>query len=134
MKINATLENLREATGYISEYAEDIGFDQKFISELELAAEEIIINIIDYAYTDNKGEIEVDCNYDEATSEMIVTISDNGIQFNAATAKDPDMSKKTIAKRVGGLGIFLAKKLTNKMVYEREQGKNIVKLFKKRFD
>ena len=109
----------------VSRCAKEQGFTQKRINEIELAMEEALVNIFNYAYQDNTGDVEVICSLNNDL--FIVDIIDSGIPFNVLSHKDPDLTSDISEREIGGLGVFLMKKLTDDIQYCRENEKNILR-------
>ena len=83
---------------------------------LRLAVEEVVQNIVSYAYQDD-GELEVELSDDEAC------FIDSGQPFNPLEAPEPDLEAPVEERTLGGLGIFLAKQYT-RLQYQYLAGKN----------
>jgi serine/threonine-protein kinase RsbW len=126
MQVPARIENMALLVQFISGNAGKLGFSGKRIKEIELAAEEALVNIIDYAYPDHPGDIKVTCLQDPKT--FAIEIEDTGIAFDMLSIKDPDISASISDREIGGLGVFLIRKLMDEVHYHRENGKNILNL------
>ena len=87
------------------------------------AAEEVFVNISNYAY-DGKGQVEVTSFVQDAT--YYVRFADEGKKYNPLEHEDPDITLKPKDRPIGGLGIFLAKKFSDKISYTYENGQNIL--------
>jgi len=125
IKLPAKLDNLYRFMDVVSRCAKEQGFTQKRINEIELAMEEALVNIFNYAYQDNTGDVEVICSLNNDL--FIVDIIDSGIPFNVLSHKDPDLTSDISEREIGGLGVFLMKKLTDDIQYCRENEKNILR-------
>ena len=90
------------------------------------------MNIISYAYEDdeNIGEILIGYEYDKKDNYVILKMCDYGIKFNPIEEKDPDLSTDIMERDIGGLGVFLIKKISDFIEYEREKGMNILTIKK----
>jgi serine/threonine-protein kinase RsbW len=122
----ATLENLERLIQSISHCAREQGFDQKRISEIELAAEESLVNIINYSYPERPGEVEVTCQLDGRS--LVIEMIDTGIPFDVTSLPDPDITADIDDRKIGGLGVFLLKKVMDEVNYRREKNRNILSL------
>ena len=111
----------------ISSCARGQGFNQKKILEIELAAEEALVNIFKYAYKAREGDVEIICGLDN-NGNFILEISDTGEPFNVLSVADPDITADISERQIGGLGVFLMKKLTESVQYRYEGDKNILSL------
>jgi len=126
IKLPATLENLGRWTEAISECAREQGFDQAKIGKLQLALEEALVNICKYSYPEEPGNAEVSCKQDN--SRFIIEIVDSGIPFDMTSLPAPDLASSIEERKIGGLGIFLIKKMVDDVRYRREGNFNILKL------
>ncbi len=130
IKLPAKLENLGRWMGPVSDCARKQGFNQKKISHIELALEEALVNICSYSYPQEPGHAEVTCQHDD--SRFIIEIIDSGIPFDITSLPDPDIHSSIEKRKIGGLGIFLLKKMVDEVSYRREGNFNILKLTLKR--
>jgi anti-sigma regulatory factor (Ser/Thr protein kinase) len=130
LKLPARLENLQRCMGSVSNCARAQDFDQKKIQEIELAVEEALVNIFNYAYPDASGEVEVNCiaDHDHFTIEII----DSGIPFDITSLPNPDLTADVEDRKIGGLGIFLIKKMVDEVRYHRDNNRNILNLIIKK--
>ena len=91
---------------------------------VELATEEAVVNVFKYAYPHGEGKIRLRCMEDG--DRFVIEVTDWGVPFDATALPDPDL---TLEERpVGGLGIYLIKKMTDEMRYTRQDGQNILSL------
>ncbi len=130
IKLPAKLENLGRWMEAVSECARELGFDQKKIGKIELALEEALVNICKYSYPEEPGDAEVNCKQDNR--RFIIEIIDSGIPFDMTSLPAPDLSSGIEKRKIGGLGIFLIKRMVDEVKYRRERNCNILKLTMKR--
>ena len=126
IKLPAKLENLSRWVEAVSECAREQGFDQKEIGKIQLALEEALVNICNYSYPDEPGDAEVNCKQDNG--RFIIEIIDSGIPFDMSSLPAPDVTSNIEERKIGGLGIFLIKKMVDEVKYCREGNFNILKL------
>ncbi len=126
LALPARLENLEEWLKSVSGCAASQGFDRKRIREIEVAAEEALVNICNYAYPERNGEVEVACGLDG--NRFIIEIIDSGIPFDVTSLPDPDITADADKRKIGGLGVFLIKKIADEVRYRRENNRNILSL------
>ena len=131
LEIEADTANLPEVLSFIGEHIAPLGPSEKTKMQLDLAAEEIFVNIADYAYAPGKGKAKILVETDETAHEAVITFSDEGRPFDPTAMSDPKLSAPADERTPGGLGIFLTKKLIDGISYEYRDGKNILKLIKK---
>ena len=98
--------------------------------DLQLGVEEAITNIIVHGYAGSPGSIVIRCQ--AGPDEVSIEISDDAPAFNLLQAPEPDISAALEDRKVGGLGIFLIRKVTDSATYRYEKAKNILILTKKK--
>ena len=105
--------------------------DHAVTMSVNLALEEAVSNVILYAYPpETAGEVVVDAVVLEDRIEF--TVSDDGVPFDPTAAPDPDLTADVKDRPIGGLGIYLVKRIMDRVSYSRENGKNILSMTKKR--
>lgn len=127
LTLPAKLESLGQFMTYVRQFAGQKNMDEANVKRLELALEEALVNIINYAYPDADGEIGVACEF-AGEADIIVRICDRGQAFDMSAKEDPDTESPLEDRPVGGLGIFLIRQMVNEVNYTREDGKNILVL------
>ncbi len=127
MKLPATIDNLRSFLQYVSKYAREMEFPPERINEIELVVEEALVNIIRYAYPKKSGTIELKCD-SIGNRGLAISIEDEGIPFNLLSHPDPDLAPDIPSRKVGGLGVFLIKKMANDVRYVRNGMTNTLTL------
>ena len=128
MKVAAELDNLYVLLASVREFAKKQGIDSDKISQLELAIEEIVVNIVSYAYpSDTSGDIEIRYSLPEE-EKFVIEVIDWGIPFNPFSVPDPDTEADLEDREIGGLGIFFVRNLMDEVHYRREDGKNVLTL------
>lgn len=91
---------------------------------VELATEEAVVNVFNYAYPHGSGKVRLRCMEDG--DRFVIEVTDWGDPFDATTLPEPNL---TLEERpVGGLGVYLIKKMTDEMRYTRQDGQNILSL------
>lgn len=92
---------------------------------LQLVVEEIVVNIVSYAYPVGKdGEVTIDVN--KTPTAIEISFSDRGVPFNPLEREDPDTTLSAEERPIGGLGIFLVKQMMDSVSYRYEDGHNIL--------
>jgi anti-sigma regulatory factor (Ser/Thr protein kinase) len=128
VKLPAVLDNLTQFIESVADCAREQGFEQKRVSQIELVMEEALVNIINYAYPDKNGEAEVVCGIDQE-KRFVIEISDWGTPFDVLSLDEPDIVSDVSDRKVGGLGVFMIRSLTDDVKYRFEDNKNILTLF-----
>lgn len=131
LTVEARLDNLEAVTSFINQKLENVGCSAKTIMQIDLAVEEIYVNIARYAYDQKAGEATVCCTVAGEPLSVTIWFSDSGAPFNPLTqAAAPDITKSVDERPTGGLGVFLVKKLMDEVSYEFKQGKNVLTIRK----
>jgi serine/threonine-protein kinase RsbW len=102
----------------------------KLAHEVNISLDEIVSNVINYGYADG-GEHLIEIRLDLTPEGLITVVEDGANPFNPLEAKDPDVSKPLEERQIGGLGIFLVKKLMDHVTYERRGERNILTMTKR---
>jgi len=145
LTLPAKQENLATLVAFIKNAVEKHGGNPKDIYQFHLVSEEIILNIIKYAYPEKTGDIEIKYEFKpkgnpeaeqgtggevERKAEMMIRISDQGIPFNPLEKDKPDISVPVDQRDIGGLGIFMVRNLVDHLSYERQNNQNVLILIK----
>ncbi len=131
LTVQACLENIAQVTGWLDEALEELGCPLKTQMQIDVAADEMIANVSQYAYPEGKGSVTIRFEFSEETGIASITFIDQGIPFNPLERNDPDTTLDAQARAIGGLGIFLVKKTMDDMTYQYKDGHNIVCVHKK---
>ena len=129
--IAATLDNLDTVLAFVDQQMENAGCAMKLMAQVDMAVEEIFVNIARYAYHPEVGEACVRCEAGGEPFQVIVGFADQGRPYNPLEREDPDVTLDAEQRQIGGLGIFMAKKLMDDIQYEFRDGQNILTLRKK---
>jgi anti-sigma regulatory factor (Ser/Thr protein kinase) len=93
------------------------------LTNLRIALDEIVTNIMSYAYPDGAAhEIRIHCEM--RAGQLETTVEDDGIAYDPLQAPEPDVTSSLTRRPVGGLGVHFVKSLMNAVVYERVAGHN----------
>lgn len=125
MKFEADLKNLPPMLESLRGYVKRPQFNNYEINKIQLAVEEILVNIIKYAYPDKNGNIEINCSSKEGRG-LVIEITDWGIPFDPLKIPGANTRSGLEDRRVGGLGIFFMRKIADRVHYHREQDRNIL--------
>ncbi len=113
---------------FVSAKAEKLPFSFKDKNQIEVAIDEIISNIVHYAYGEGKGKAVIKLESDE--SGMSIIVEDEGIPYNPLEKEDPDITLSADERGIGGYGIFIVKKVMDDIKYEHRDGRNILTMKK----
>ena len=101
----------------------DVPQDETLRFKIRLSVEEIAENIVNYAYNNGNGFVEITTTLDEA-GMLTISFKDAGVPFNPLEKEDPDITLSLEERPVGGLGIFICKKMMDSVSYVFEDGCN----------
>ena len=113
----ARFEFLDEIREFVAQVAREGGFNEKETYSLQLAADEAASNIIEHAY-DGVSDADLDITCDMHDNALIITMHDTGIPFDPSTVKQPNLKADLSERQIGGLGIYLMRKLMDEVRYE----------------
>lgn len=123
------VETIPQLNEFIDAIAESIGLDMSLTMSLNLAIEEAVVNVMEYAYPQGvKGDVTIDVAASDQWLQFI--ISDSGTPFDPTEKKDADTTLSVDERPIGGLGIFLVRQLMDTIQYDYVDGKNVLTLKK----
>jgi serine/threonine-protein kinase RsbW len=127
----AKYEFLNEIRDFVAEAARDGGFDDKEIYSVQLAADEAASNIIEHAYEGvADGQIELTCEMRGA--ELVIAMQDHGKSFDSKKVKSPNLKTDLSERQIGGLGIYLMRKLMDEVNYRSSGAGNLLTMIKRK--
>ena len=130
LELEAVEENLPGLEEFVEERLTASECPLSSRMKIAVAVEEIFINIAKYAYVPGKGKATVRVEISEDPLTVTITFVDHGIPYDPLAKEDPDLSLSPQEREIGGLGIFMTKKLMDDVCYVYEDGKNILTLKK----
>lgn len=131
MDIAATLENLDTVMAFVDQQLEEVGCSMKAQMQIDIAVEEVYVNIAHYAYNPEVGGVTIRVQIEEDPLAVILTFIDKGKPYDPLAKEDPDVTLAAEDRQIGGLGIFMVKKSMDNVSYEYNEGRNILTLKKK---
>lgn len=121
LKTGSYLAELTRITDFVLGSVRESKLADRDMYHLVMAVDEACTNIIKYS---GSGEIRVKCEVGD--EQVVVEIRDDGVAFNPLGSPAPNLDLPLEEREVGGLGIYFIKTLTDKVKYERRDGKNIL--------
>ncbi len=122
LTVKSTAENLAVIRDFVKSAAEDRGFSQTAIDKIILAVDEACSNIIRHAYK-NSPDGDIIVKVKSSDEKLTVEITDYGVDFDSTQIPEPDIKKYYRQHKVGGLGIYLMRKLMDEVKYNSVAGK-----------
>lgn len=128
--VKADVNNLDKVQGFIDERLEASDCSMKAQMQIDVAVEEIYVNICHYAYKDKDetGDATVRMKIADGVAEII--FEDSGMQYDPLANKEPDVTLSAEERQIGGLGIFITRKTMDEVTYEYNDGRNVLTLRK----
>ena len=128
--IKADRNNLEEVQAFIDQKLKEVNCSMKVQTTIDIAIEEIFVNIASYAYENNEGDATIQVVMNDDPLSIEISFIDSGKEYNPLAKPDPNTSLSLMERQKGGLGIFMVKKSMDDMTYEYIDGKNILKIVK----
>ncbi|MFZ5882164.1 MAG: ATP-binding protein [Chloroflexota bacterium] len=123
MRFAAKFEFLDEIREFVGKVARAGGFSEREIYNIQLASDEAASNIIEHAYAGiSNGTLEVSCEVKDGV--MTIILVDHGAPFDPSEIPAPDLTADLSERKIGGLGIYLMRKLMDEVHYKAEPEKN----------
>ena len=130
LEVTSDKGQLDRVMGFIHGCLGGLGVSEMSMMQLELAVEEIFVNISNYAYQDT-GKVWIGCDVEKDTMSITITFKDSGAEFDPLSMPEPDTSAPALDRPIGGLGIFLVKRIVDGISYRRRDGYNILTIEKR---
>ena len=130
LTLDNDIQQIPQLASFVDAVAEDAGIDFSEAMPLNLALEEAVVNVMQYAYpAGTHGTVTIEALFNKEQLKFI--ISDSGTPFDPTTKEDVDVSLEVGDREVGGLGIHLIRQIMDDISYEYKDGKNVLTLHKK---
>ena len=123
-------KNLPKVISFVNEHLEAADCNMRTQIQIDIAVEELFINISSYAYDPEIGTAVVQVTVTDEPLSVEITFIDNGRQYDPLAKEDPDITLPINKRKKGGLGIFMVKKSMDDIHYEYADGKNILTIKK----
>ena len=126
---DANLETMPLIMRFIEDMSEALPFKTAYA--VRLVCEEILINIVNYAYPGGGGQLSLLWENDTHSRELLIKFEDAGIPFDPLEKETPKLDAPIAERKIGGLGIHMIRSLTDTANYERRDNKNILTVTKR---
>lgn len=131
IEIKALTENIQTVLDFVDGFLEEMSASMKVQMQIDVAVEELFVNIAHYAYTPETGMAVIQVEPDHDKNQVSITFKDTGKPYNPLEKPDPDITLSAEERSIGGLGIYMVKKSMDDMQYEYKDGQNILTITKK---
>lgn len=125
----ASLDYFEQIEGFVRQHLDEAGCPKKAANQVLIAVEELVVNVCNYAYPDAEenepGPLHIHFTSKTNPNAAVIEISDDGIPFNPLEREDPEHPENLEDAKIGGLGLFMTKKLMDNVEYVREGIENV---------
>ena len=128
--IDASTDKLDEVIAFVDTQLENYECSMKTQMQIDIAVEEIFVNIANYAYNPEIGDATIRVEVSNEPLAVAITFLDHGKPYDPLAKEDPDVTLSAEERDIGGLGIFMTKKSMDNIRYEYKDGQNILRLKK----
>lgn len=132
-KVDATLENLDVVLEQVENMLREVTCPTKIAMQIALSLEELYVNVANYAYPNSIGGCDFVLHAEKNADNrgyIDIEMRDEGIPFDPLAKEDPDITLSAEERKIGGLGIFMAKQIMDEISYQREDNFNVMKMKK----
>ena len=130
LTVEADRKNLLAVQAFIDGELEAADCPMATQITIDVAVEELFVNVADYAYDGKTGVVTVQVTMHEEPLSVEITFIDGGKPYDPLAKPDPDVTFAAKDRKKGGLGIFMVKNSMDGMKYEYKDGKNVLTLVK----
>lgn len=124
LTIKALVEHVDDVLDFINAELEQADCSMKLQMQIDIAVEEIYVNIAHYAYPGTEGDATILCEVSGDPLCCVITFVDSGIPYDPLAKEDPDITLSAEERDIGGLGIYMVKKSMDDVTYEYVNGQN----------
>jgi serine/threonine-protein kinase RsbW len=129
LEVSASVDELATVRAFIRDRSAQLGADAECTADMVQAVDECVTNIIVHGYGDRVGFVRVEVV--PSGRDFVVRLSDTAQPFDPTRVVAPDLSVPLRARRGGGMGVFLARNLTDQVDYRRTTRGNELTLTKR---
>lgn len=129
LSIPSQTERLNDVREFVSGLARTHGFSEDDINKITIAVDEACTNIIKHGYNYSPDQ-QIDVEIVRTGNDFEIVISDKGKQFDPGSIQTPDMKDYFQHYRRGGLGVFLMKKIMDKVEFDLHRDRNVLRMIK----
>ena len=129
LDIEAKVENLDQVLAFVDGVLEEYACSIKAQMQIDIAVEEVFVNIASYAYAPGSGDARIQIMLKEP-KKVFIRFIDQGVPFDPLEKPDPDVTLSAEERKIGGLGIYMVKKSMDEVSYEYKDGSNVLTIRK----
>ena len=130
--VRAVPEQIDAVMDFVNRQLEALGCPEEARIDVDVAVDELLGNIIRYAYGPGRGEVTVRVEAQREPKTVILTFLDQGAPFDPLAEERPDTTSLPARERpMGGLGLYLVRSLVDEIAYARRDSRNVLTVRKK---
>ena len=122
------VQEVPQLNAFVDEVCEAAGLDMSTTMKINLAIEEAVVNVMNYAYPNGKGDVDIDAQINDEHLKFVII--DSGTPFDPTVKAEVDTTLSAEQRSIGGLGIHLIRQIMDTINYERVDNKNLLTLSK----
>lgn len=124
LTLPADVKYLEKVLDLLNECLDVTGCPEDVRLVLNIAAEEIYVNVASYAYAPNQGDVRLVFTLEKEPAALSIEFIDRGIPYNPLAKENPDITLSAEERQIGGLGIYMVKKSMDELSYEYKNEEN----------
>ena len=128
--VEAKVEKLDAVLDFVNKKLEDNDCPMKTQIQIDVAVEEIFVNIASYAYAPGEGDATIEAEIYDDPLRIAIRFTDSGMPYDPLAKEDPDVTLSAEERQIGGLGIYMVKKSMDEVAYEHKDGNNVFTIIK----
>ena len=128
--LEARQENVRALTEMVDAELEQLDCPMKAQMQIDVAVEELFVNIAHYAYEPETGSATIRVETQRDPDRVTITFLDRGVPYDPLSRPDPDVTLPAEERQIGGLGVYMVKKSMDDIKYEYRDGQNVLTIVK----
>lgn len=125
LSVENTLDSVAAAARTVSRFAEEVALSPRKSYQLDLVFEELMTNLVKYSY-DDSARHQITVALENRDDVLTLTITHDGMDFNPWQSPDPDLAVPLEQRSEGGIGIYLVRKFSRSVDYERRDSRSII--------
>ena len=115
--------SLNAVNTFLEEKLSVINISKNILNKIQICNDEIYSNIMKYS-----GAKRLEVSFALDNESLVLTYKDDGEKFDQSASVDPDITASLKDREIGGLGIFMVKKMCKSLVYDYKDGHNVLSL------
>ena len=129
--VRAAPEQIDAVMDFVNRQLDILSCPEETRVDLDVAVDELLSNIIRYAYGPGTGTVTVRVETQLEPKALILTFLDQGAPFDPLAEERPDTTSLPARERpMGGLGLYLVRSLVDEITYARRDGQNVLTVHK----